>query len=83
MSKGKSPGGRKSFHVTKSPSGGWKVKAGGGKKASSTHKTQAAAQKAATKQAKSGTKGQVIIHRPNGRIRTEHTFGSDPHPPKG
>ena len=54
-----------------------------GKKASSTHKMQAAAQKAATKQAKSATKGQVVVHRPNGQIRTEHTYGSDPHPPKG
>lgn len=83
MAKGKGSGGRRSLHVTKSPGGGWKVQAAGGKKASSTHKTQAAAQKAATKQAKSASKGQVVIHRPNGQIRTEHTFGSDPHPPKG
>ncbi len=83
MAKGKGSGGRKSFHVVKSPGRGWSVKAAGGKKASSTHTTQAAAQKAATKQAKSASKGQVVIHRSNGQIRTEHTYGSDPHPPKG
>ena len=83
MAKAKGSGRRKSFHVTKNLGGGWNVKAAGGKKASSKHKTQAAAQKAATKQAKSASKGQVVIHRPNGQIRTEHTYGSDPHPPKG
>lgn len=31
MAKGKGSGGRKSFHVVKSPSGGWGVKAAGGK----------------------------------------------------
>lgn len=81
--KAKGSGSRKSYHVTKSPSGGWRVKGAGAKRASSTHRTQAAAQKAATKLAKGQTKGQVVIHRANGQIRTEHTYGSDPHPPAG
>lgn len=75
-------GGRKSLHVTKGPNG-WRVKTAGAKRAGSTHPTQEAAMKAATKQAKTAPKGQVVIHRPNGQIRTEHTYGSDPHPPKG
>lgn len=79
----KGSGGRKSYYVTKNSSGGWKVKGAGSKRASSTHGTQKAAQKAATKQAKGHTKGQVVIHRANGQIRTEHTYGSDPHPPTG
>ena len=79
----KSSSGRKSYHVTKNSSGGWNVKGAGSKKASSAHNTQKAAQKAATKLAKGQSKGQVVIHGRDGKIRTEHTYGSDPHPPKG
>jgi Uncharacterized protein conserved in bacteria (DUF2188) len=79
----KRSGGRKSYHVVKNPAGGWSVKGAGAKRASSTHKTQAAAKKAATKQAKSAPKGQVVIHGRDGKIRTEHTYGSDPNPPSG
>lgn len=81
--KSKGSSGRKSYHVTKKSGGGWNVKGAGSKRASSSHKTQKAAQKAATKLAKGQTKGQVVIHRANGQIRTEHTYGSDPHPPGG
>lgn len=83
MAKGKGSGGRKSYHVTKNSDGGWKVKDAGASRASSTHSTQKAAQKAATKLAKSQPKGQVVIHGRDGKIRTEHTYGSDPNPPKG
>lgn len=79
----KGSGGRKSYHVTRSSGKGWKVKGAGSKRAASTHNTQKAAQKAATKLAKSQTKGQVVIHGRDGKIRTEHTYGSDPHPPAG
>lgn len=79
----KGSGARKSYHVTKNSSGGWKVKGAEAKRASSTHGTQKAAQKAATKLAKGRTKGQVVVHGRDGRIRTEHTYGSDPNPPKG
>lgn len=83
MAKGKSSGGRKSYHVTKNSSGGWKVKGAGSSRASSTHSTQKAAQRAATKLAKSQSKGQVVVHGRDSKIRTEHTYGSDPNPPKG
>ncbi len=79
----KGSGARKSYHVTKSSGGGWKAKGAGAKRASSTHKTQEAAQEAATKLAKGQTKGQVVVHGRDGKIRTEHTYGSDPNPPKG
>ena len=79
----KGSGGRRSYHVTKNSSGGWNVKGAGSKRASSTHNTQKAAQKAATKLAKGQTKGQIVIHGRDGRIRTEHTYGSDPYPPTG
>lgn len=83
MGKSKSSSGRKSYHVTKNSDGGWKVKGAGSSRASSTHSTQEAAQKAATRLAKSQEKGQVVIHGRDGKIRTEHTYGSDPNPPKG
>lgn len=80
---GGSKGRRTSFHVTKRPGGGWGVKRAGSKRASSTHRTQKAAIRAARRRAKSTGKGQVVIHRRTGRIRAEHTYGSDPYPPKG
>jgi hypothetical protein len=83
MARSRRSGGRKSYHVSKSSSGGWKVKGAGAKRASSTHRTQKAAQKAARRLAKKQPKSQVVIHRRNGRIRTEHTYGADPYPPKG
>ncbi len=83
MAKSKNSGGRKSYHVTKSSGSGWKVKGAGSSRASSTHSTQKAAQKAGTRLAKSQAKGQVVIHGRDGKIRTEHTYGSDPNPPRG
>jgi hypothetical protein len=83
MARGKGSSGRKSYHVTKRPDGSWGVRAAGSKRASSTHRTQAAAQKAATKLAKVQAKGQVVVHGRDGKIRTEHTYGSDPNPPQG
>lgn len=79
----KGSGGRKSYHVTQRPDGNWGVKGAGNERASSTHPTQKAAQDAATELAKAQPKGQVVIHRPNGQIREEYTYGSDPHPPTG
>ena len=46
------------------------------------HNTQAGATQAAR-----GTavreRGEVIIHRPDGRIRDANSYGNDPFPPKG
>lgn len=73
--------GKKGQHVV--PSGGkWSVKKDGATKASSTHRTQGEAIKAATKVAKT-QKTEVYIHGQDGRIRERNTFGNDPHPPKG
>jgi hypothetical protein len=33
--------------------------------------------------AKSFPKAQGVIHKQNGKIQTEYTYGSDPYPPKG
>jgi hypothetical protein len=48
----------------------------------STHDTQAQATEAARNTAiREG--GEVIIHRPDGRIRDSNSYGNDPFPPKG
>jgi hypothetical protein len=46
---------------------GWATRREGASRAGSTHHTQA----------------EVVIHRPNGRIRDANSYGNDPFPPKG
>ena len=72
---------KKGQHVVPN-SGKWSVKSAGASRASSTHKTQANAIKAAIKIAKNqGT--ELYVHGRDGRIRERNSYGNDPHPPKG
>jgi hypothetical protein len=64
---------------------GWKVTQSG--ETVSSHRTQRAAEKAAIKaghkaQDQGGT-GQAVLHKTDGTIRTEHTYGKDPRSRKG
>ena len=61
----------------------WKVKIEGAQRSSSVHDTKQEAEKAAREQAKKGSLSQVIIHKKDGTIQEEHTYGNDPHPPDG
>lgn len=61
---------------------GWAVKGAGNQKATSLHETQRLAIDAATKIARN-QKSELIIHRPNSRIRDKDSYGNDPYPPKG
>lgn len=76
--------GKDDRHVVKSPKRGWDVKAAGAKRVSSTEKTQAAAEKTATKIVRNAGGGEVIIQGRDGKIRDKDTVapGRDPHPPK-
>ncbi len=74
---------RTQYHVTKRPDGQWQTKAEGASRASAVDKTKAQAVDRARDLAKSQELGQVVIHKSDGRIQTEHTYGKDPHPPKG
>ena len=70
---------RKVYHST--PSGtGWKVTQSG--KTVSNHKTQAAAEAAAIAAGRAaqndGGKGQAVLHKADGTIREERTYGADP-----
>lgn len=71
------------YHVTPHPEGGYQVKGAGNKKASAKTSTQADAYNKARQFTKSKGGGSVYVHRPNGEIRDESTFGSDPYPPEG
>lgn len=63
---------------------GWAVVTGGTGRASSTHRTQAAAAKAAKAALRKRGGGEAVIHGRNGRIRASDTIGRrDPFPPRG
>jgi len=73
---------RKVVHVV--PEGDkWAVRSEGADRAASLHQTQDAAIDAARDIALNAGLGQVIIHRPDGTFREEHTYGQDPFPPAG
>ncbi|MCS6327084.1 MAG: DUF2188 domain-containing protein [Nitrospira sp.] len=80
---GRSIVGRKTYHVTPASNGDWKVTGVGNSRASGVHANKADAVAQAKELAKSQDLGQVVIHSRDGKIQTEHTYGSDPHPPKG
>jgi len=74
---------RKTYHVTPKSDGGWNVKAEKAGRASSIHGEKADAVDRARDLAKSQPLGQVVIHKKDGTIQTEYTYGKDPYPPKG
>lgn len=61
--------------------GKWGVLGAGNSKVTSIHHTQGQAagraREIAIKQ-----KSEVVIHRPDGRIRDKDSYGNDPYPPK-
>lgn len=57
--------------------GGWAVKGEGNARASSVRETQGQAIRDATRIAKN-ERSEVVIHRPNGRIRDSDSYGNDP-----
>ncbi len=74
---------RKTYHVTPRNDGGWNIKEEKASRASSSHDTKEEAVDRARELAKGQNLGQVVIHRKDGTIQTEHTYGKDPYPPKG
>lgn len=71
-------------HVFPSEGGGWDVRAPGAERASSHHDTQADAVDRAREIVHNVGGGEVVIHRPDGRIRDSDTIapGNDPNPPR-
>lgn len=72
---------RKNQHVV--PNGdGWGVRGEGNERLTSRHSTQRDAIDAAREIAvRNGS--EVVIHRPDGRIRDRDSYGNDPFPPEG
>jgi len=62
--------------------GGWAVKGEGNQRATSVHITQQQAVDAARQIARN-QQSELVIHRPDGRIRDKDSYGHDPFPPKG
>jgi Uncharacterized protein conserved in bacteria (DUF2188) len=75
---------RKVYHSVPTKTG-WKVESNG--RALSKHRTQHAAEKAAVKAGHkaqdAGGLGQAVLHKSNGRIREERTYGADPRRTRG
>jgi hypothetical protein len=75
---------RNERHVVPSPSGGWDVKAPNAQRASVHVSTQAEGIDRAREIVHNTGGGEVVIHRPDGRIRDSDTVapGRDPNPPR-
>lgn len=72
---------KKRIHVVPHPTKGWATRREGADRVGGTHGTQGDAIDAA-RQTAIRERGEVVIHRPDGRIRDADSYGNDPHPPK-
>jgi hypothetical protein len=61
--------------------GGWGVRGEGNERLTSRHTTQSEAIDAAREIA-INEQSEVVIHRPDGRIRDKDSYGKDPYPPR-
>jgi len=60
----------------------WGVRGEGNERLTSIHDTQAEAIEAAREIARN-QQSELVIHRPNGRIRDKDSYGPDSFPPRG
>ncbi len=60
---------------------GWATRKEGASRVGTTHSTQASAIEQARTQARR-ERTEVVIHRPDGRIRDSDSYGNDPFPPR-
>jgi hypothetical protein len=61
--------------------GGWEIMQGN--RAISNHRKKTRAIQSGRRTAKKKQPSQLVIHGRDGKIQTEHTYKSDPYPPKG
>lgn len=59
----------------------WAVRGEGNSRVTSVHDTQSEAYEAA-RQIAINNRSEVVVHRPDGRIRDKDSFGRDPFPPQ-
>ncbi len=72
---------KRDVHVVPHRNGGWATRTEGASRAGSRHRTQGEAIGRARSQA-IRQRTEVVIHRPNGKIRDSDSYGNDPHPPR-
>ena len=72
----------KNQHVTPHPNGGWQVKGAGNTRATARTTTQKDAIDIAREIARNQG-SELVIHRPDGRIRDKDSHGKDSFPPRG
>ncbi|TXH02886.1 MAG: DUF2188 domain-containing protein [Candidatus Moraniibacteriota bacterium] len=61
---------------------GWAVRGAGNERVTSVHTTQQQAIDVAREIARN-QQSELVIHRPDGRIRDKDSHGNDPFPPRG
>jgi hypothetical protein len=71
------------YHVLPGRDRGWDVRREGVQRAESHYDRKDEAVSRARDLAKSREPGQVIVHKQDGTIQVEYTYGRDPHPPAG
>jgi hypothetical protein len=69
---------RKVVHIVPTSGGNWAVKRERANRASSIHDRKDEAIERGRELAKEGSLGQLKIHKKDGTIQTEHTYGKDP-----
>jgi uncharacterized protein YdaT len=76
---------RNERHVVPNNDGGWDVRKPGAERSSGHFGTQSDAIDRAREIVHNTNGGEVVIHRPDGRIRDSDTIspGNDPFPPRG
>jgi hypothetical protein len=66
------------YHVVPTNDGDWKVEKKGAQRASAVSEDKQPAIQRATELAKKAPLGQVVIHKGDGTIQKEYTYGKDP-----
>lgn len=72
---------KRDYHVVPDGDNGWILRREGADRATSRHRTQGDAIDAGREHA-SNQGVDVVIHRPDGRIRDSDSYGNDPNPPR-
>ncbi len=72
----------KNQHIAPHPDGGWQVKGAGNSRATVRTDTQSSAIEIGREIARN-QRSELVIHRPNGKIRAKDSYGNDPFPPRG
>ncbi len=74
---------RLTYHVAPREAGGWEVRAERAKRPSSAHDSKEEAVRRGRQLAQRQRLGQLIVHKRDGSIQTEYTYGEDPRRSKG